>query len=253
MLLAPRVPGPGEEPRAAGLQLQHRGADRLEEPAVVGDQHDRRVDRGEALLEPFQRRDVEVVGRLVQEQQVRVAGQRARKRAAGQLSARERAQLAVEVVVVEAEMPDHRHRALAPVVAAGVLEPRLCGRVGVERRLVGGALPHRLLQPRELLLGGDQLAAPGQHVLAQRQVLVARRALVVQGDRGALLDRQLSLVDRRLAGQHPQQRGLARAVAAGQGQPVAPLDLERDVREQGLAGDRACARLDPMATAMGPW
>ena len=103
LLLAPGVPGPGEEARAPGFQLEHRGAHRLEEPAVVGDQHDRRVDRRQALLEPFQRLDVEVVGRLVEQQQVRIAGERARERAAGQLAAREGAQLAVEVVLVKAE------------------------------------------------------------------------------------------------------------------------------------------------------
>ena len=36
--------------------------------------------------------------------------------------------------------------ALAPVVAAGVLEPRLGARVGVERRVVGRAVGHRVLE-----------------------------------------------------------------------------------------------------------
>src|SRR6185437_8465576 len=44
LLLAPRVPGPGEEARAAALQLEHGGAHRLEEPAVVGDEDHGGVD-----------------------------------------------------------------------------------------------------------------------------------------------------------------------------------------------------------------
>ena len=50
LLLAPGVPGPGEEAGALRLQLQHRGADRLEEPAVVGDEDDGgvEVDAGSA-------------------------------------------------------------------------------------------------------------------------------------------------------------------------------------------------------------
>jgi len=43
LLLAPRMPGTGEEPAASALELEHRGADSLEEPAVVRHQHDRGV------------------------------------------------------------------------------------------------------------------------------------------------------------------------------------------------------------------
>ena len=65
----------------------------------------------------------------------------------------------------------------------------------------------------------------------------ARRALVVQGDPGAALDRQRAGVGRELAGEHPQQRRLAGAVAAGEGHPFARLELEGDVLEQQLAAD----------------
>ena len=47
---------------------------------------------------------------------------------------------------------------------------------------------------------------------------------------------QLAAVDRRLAGQHPQQGRLARAVAPGDGHALAALELERDAAQQGLAG-----------------
>ena len=63
----------GEEARAPRLELEHRRADRLQEPAVVGDEHDRRVERDQRLLEPLERLDVEVVGRLVEQQQVGAA------------------------------------------------------------------------------------------------------------------------------------------------------------------------------------
>ena len=45
LLEPPVVPRAGEEERAAGLQLEHAGRDRLEEPAVVRDQDDAGVDR----------------------------------------------------------------------------------------------------------------------------------------------------------------------------------------------------------------
>ena len=98
--------GPAKKRDAAALELEHRGAHGLEEPAVVGDEHDGGVDRGESLLEPLERRDVEVVRGLVEQQQVGVAGERARERAARELAAREGVQRPVEVVVLEAE-PAH--------------------------------------------------------------------------------------------------------------------------------------------------
>ena len=41
------------------------------------DQDDRCIERDQMLLEPLERLDVEVVGRLVEQQQVGVAGERA--------------------------------------------------------------------------------------------------------------------------------------------------------------------------------
>jgi hypothetical protein len=89
LLLAPGVPGPGEEAAALGLDLQHRGPDRLEEPAVVSDEDDGRVEVDEVALQPLQRGDVEVVRRLVEQQQVGAGGERAGERGAGQLAAGE--------------------------------------------------------------------------------------------------------------------------------------------------------------------
>ena len=58
---------------------------------------DRGVDRLELALEPLEARDVEVVRRLVQEQEVGVAAERARQRGARQLAAGERGERALEV------------------------------------------------------------------------------------------------------------------------------------------------------------
>ena len=59
----------------------------------------------------------------------------------------------------------------------------------------------------------------------------------MQRDLVALGEHQLAEVDRRLAGEHPQQRRLAGAVAARQRHPVAALELERDPAQQRLARD----------------
>ena len=99
------------------------------------------VDRLELSLEPLEVLDVEVVRRLVEEEQVGAAGESARERGARQLAARERAERPVEVVLGEAEPADGGGGVVAPRPAAGVLEPRLRVGVAPERRLVVRALP----------------------------------------------------------------------------------------------------------------
>ena len=88
---------PAKKRAAAALELEHRGADRLQEPAVVRDEDDGGVDVLQVALEPLQRLDVEVVGRLVEQQQVGIARQRARQRRARELAAGERGQVALQV------------------------------------------------------------------------------------------------------------------------------------------------------------
>ena len=136
LLAAPGVPRAREERAAARDDLERRGRHRLEEPAVVRDEDHRRVERLQLALEPLEARDVEVVRRLVEQQQVGIAAERACERRARQLAAGERAERPVEVLVREAEPAQRRRRVVAPAVAARVLEPRLRLGVAVQRRLV---------------------------------------------------------------------------------------------------------------------
>ena len=237
LLAPPDVPRPRKEERAAGLQLEDAGRDGLQEPAVVGDEDDRRVERLQLLLEPLEVLDVEVVRRLVEEQQVGIAGQGACERGARQLSAGERRELPIEVVLGETEAAERRRRPIAPVVAARVLETRLGSCVPTERRLGVVAVRHRLLERAQLLLGLDQVAGAGERVLAQGQAAVERRPLVVQGDSRALGEGELAAVDLALADEHPQQRRLAGPVRAGEREPLAPVDGERDALEEQRAGE----------------
>src|SRR5207302_3422373 len=87
LLAAPLMPAAGEEARTSGLELEHRRADRLQEPAVVRDEHDRRVEIAQCLLEPLERFDVEMVGGLVEQQHVGSGRERPRERGAGELTA----------------------------------------------------------------------------------------------------------------------------------------------------------------------
>ena len=231
LLGAPGVPGTVEVAAAGGLDLEHAGADRFEEPAIVGDEDDGRVEFLQVALEPLQRLDVQVVGRLVEQEQLRLGGQHSRERGPGQLSAGERAQLPPELGVAEAEAVQRRLGLVAPAIAAGQLEPRLGRGVGVERRLAGRARHPRL----EALQLGLDLQDPGQageDVLAQRQLPLARRTLVVQRNPDALAETERARVDPLLRGEDPQQGRLAGAVTAGERHPLARPEPERDVVEQ---------------------
>ena len=201
------------------------------------DEDDGGVDRRQLALEPLEALDVEVVGGLVEEQQVGVAGERPAERGACQLAAGERLELPVEVVVVEAEPAQDGRGAVAPVPAAGVLEPRLRLAVAAHRRVVVHPARHRLLELAELLLDPDEVGGARERVLAQRQAPVARRALVVQRDPRALLQRELAALDRRLADDRAEQRRLAGAVLAREREPLAAVDRERDPVEERIPGE----------------
>ena len=137
----------------------------------------------QVALEPLQRGDVEVVGGLVEQQQVGVAGERAGQRGAGQLAAGEASQRPVEVVVVEAEPAHDRdaRRASGSRRRARAAPGRARRRRASPRRRAARAIAcssRAELAPR----ARRSSAQPGEHVVAQRRARVARRALVVQRD-----------------------------------------------------------------------
>ena len=220
--------GPAKNFGTSLPQLQHGVADGLQEPAVVGDQDDGGVHLGERSLEPFERGDVEVVGRLVEQEQVRLRGQRAGERGAGQLAAREGREVAVELVHAEAEAANRLARLVAPAVAAGGLEAGLRFGVGGERRLARVGR-HPLLELGEATLDLEHPGEAADDVVAERQAEVARRALIVEHHAGALGERDAAGVGGGLAGEDAEERRLARAVAARERHAAAPLQPERDV------------------------
>src|SRR6185436_13697889 len=121
----------------------------------------------------------EVIRRLVEEEQVRASRECSRQRRARQLSTGERPQRTIELVVREAEAADGRGSAITPCPSARVLELRLRLGVAPQRDVVVRAVRHRVLEPPELSLEVEQVASAGECVLAERDVEVEWRALVV--------------------------------------------------------------------------
>ena len=71
--------------------------DRLEQPAVVADQQERAVEAGDRLLELLDGRQVEVVGRLVEDEAVDALGHQQGEDGPGPLARRERARRSSDV------------------------------------------------------------------------------------------------------------------------------------------------------------
>ncbi len=110
-------------PAAVAFGDDHRGRDAVEEVAVVADQQHRAGIVGQQLLQQVERFEVEIVGRLVEHQQVGGRGQRARQQQPAALAAGERADRRARLLRDEQEIlhvADHvarRLRRRSPVAA----------------------------------------------------------------------------------------------------------------------------------------
>ena len=78
---------------AVALERQHVRRDPIQEPAIVADDHGTAGEVQQRLFERAQRIDVEIVGRLVEQQQVAAAPQQLGQMDAVALAARQRADL----------------------------------------------------------------------------------------------------------------------------------------------------------------
>ena len=180
-------------------------ADALGEPAVVGDDDERARPAVEQVLERGQRVDVEVVRRLVEQQDVRALHQQPHELEPAALAAGEVAHRRPRAVAAEAEaVAQQRGGDLLPVA---------------ERRLAADGLER---------LEHAQVAGDLRRVLGQQR----------EPHRGAALDR--ARVRRQLPGEQPQQRRLARAVDADERRAVARTEPPGEVAQDAppVVGDR---------------
>ena len=210
----------GEE--RAVSQFHDAGGYAVEEVAVVRDEQASARIRLEELFQPFDGLHVEMVGRLVEDEQVGLGQQRAAERDASFFPARETAR--EPVGGGGAQVVDERADTVFDLPAVEVVDvvEQFAGAVGV-RRLV-------------LVLGDevqDGLRA-GEDVLFDGLVVVQLEILrQVARDEFAASD-DLARVGRDDPGGDAQERALARAVAADQADAVALVDGERGLVEDRL-------------------
>ena len=235
------VPAAREERQAPVRQLGHARGVAAQEGAVVRDQHHAPAKRGERLVEPLERGQVEVIGGLVEQQHLRILEQQLRQLDAHQPAAREARERARARGGVEAEPLEHaldsrlaregvlaREACVQGVIALG----EGCGHVAVRGRDAGLELAQLRLERVEVRegaggLGLDRARPGGVDLLPQQRHARAARAAA------------LAAVRRLGACRDAQQRRFADAVGAHQRDAVARAHLEIHAREQRAAAECA--------------
>ena len=214
----------------AAVELEDPARDVVEEVAVVGDGDDGALVRLEEALEPGDRLGVEVVRRLVEEQQVGRGEEEPAERDPAPLAAGERRHVAVGFRKAERVHRAVERRVEAPDVVPVdlVLDGRLLGQERIEVDVGLGEAR------RDLVEAVEQVAHRSHPVL---DVLADGPARVEIGLLGEESDRRVrsELGDpaRRLLepGHDPQERRLARPVRPEDADLGAREERERDVRE----------------------
>ena len=215
------------EPHHLGVALEGEDVrgDAIEEPAVVADHDGAAGELEERVLERAQRVDVEVVGRLVEQQQVRALAQQLGEVDAVALAAGERAGLLLLVAALEVEPRDvgaRRHRLLAQldlVAAAGDLVEHRLVRIELAG-LIDVAELHGLAEPQRAAVG---LLEPGDH-LEQRGLAGAVRADDADDAAGRQVEVQ-AVDQQRVAEALAQVLGLDHDVAEARARRDVDLDL----------------------------
>jgi hypothetical protein len=228
---------------AAPVELEDPTGDVVEEVPVVGDRDDGALVVGEEPFEPEDRLGVEVVRRLVQQQQVGGGQQEPAERDTPPLAARQARHVALafrqpqrvhRVIELRLELPR-----VAPVDL--VLHDRLLG----QQRVVVGVRLGELRRDRvEAVEQVAQLTDAVLDVLAHRLGRVELRFLLEEADRGA--GREVGGPRRRLflPGHDPQDRRLAGPVRPQHADLRAREEREGDVRQ--YLALRAVELVDPV-------
>ncbi len=221
----------------AAVQLDNAGRQGADEGPVVGNEHQGGGIAFEEGFQPADRVQVQVVGGLVQQQDVRLLDQRPGQQHAAFHAAGQAGEV---LLAVQVELGEHRVHALEQLPGAARLD------LIVEGLEAGQVLIHALRLVRiaqgaaqvvVLVEQRAQLAqALGDHVV-HAVVLVLGHFLFQARDHQVLGALDLAVVGLHLAGQDLEQGGLAGAVAAHQTEPLAGFDGEVDIVEQRLLAE----------------
>ena len=222
----------------------------IQKMAVVADDDHGGIVIVERTLEPADRMNVEIVGRLIEQEHIRLREQRLREQHAQFQAGRHFAHRCVVARLGNARIGQDAAGARLGIVAAVLGEHALeLGRLHVVR--IGGirvgvnevALPHRL----------PQLRVAAHHHIEHPLILVGELVLIQSAEAHARLQHDIAGARLQLAAEHLHESGLAGAVGADESIAVTVGELDRDLFEQRfrakLNGDiRGSKHLHPMIT-----
>ena len=171
-----------------------------------------------------------MVRRLVEQQHVEIAEQHFRHRHAHLPTARERADVAVDLIVGEAEAVQHLASARFELVPAVVLILLLHFPVASERLFIVKVL----LQLDQLVMQIAETSAPRDRLIEHRPPAHLVHLLPEVPDRELLRNTDRAVVRRFLAADHPKQRRLPRAVRPHEPGLFAGIELKRRLDEEDL-------------------
>ena len=216
----------------AAVQLDNARADTIEERTVMGDEEQGHARLDQHRLQPFDGGDVEVVGRLVEQQHLGCNSERLRQRQPLLLSAGQAANARFRV---QAEAGNHPLglRLVGPGTARlkFVLQ---CIHARQQGIMVAGPLAQTVRNIVVLRQHRRGFAHAGNHRLKDAHLRIEGRLLRHVTDTNARLHPDLAVVQPPLAGaggHRCQQRGFTGTVAADQRHPFARVELEIGVIE----------------------
>ena len=206
--------------------------DRIEELAVVGDDQEGARKAPQPGLEPHDRVEIEVIGRLVEEQEVRRRGERARHGRTHPPAAGQRIQAPRLVARRETESAQDSARERFGGIPVDGLQLRVRRRC---RHRIATALAAR--QPRT----DRRDARVSAHDVVDEPRLAGRRILGDRRDRESVRQLDLPAVGLQLAQQQGEEARLARPVRAHDTDLLLPLHQQAGAGEHGNA---SAAKLD---------
>ena len=190
---------------------------------VMRDQDDAALVCFEVLFEPVARLDIEMVGRLVEHQEVGPLQQQFGQRDAHPDAAGELGDVAREILLAKAQAEQHRRRAAVGVVKAVALEFA----EHIAQFLQRGVVSRPRMIVREDFFELDPAAIMLAHLGQRRERLIEHRTtahfgriLMQIADAGALRARDAAAVGLNQFGDNPQQRRFAGAVEPDQPDPA---------------------------------
>ncbi len=214
-------------------EIEGAGRDAVEEVAVVGDDQAGAGPSSQEAFQPLQHLQIEVVGRLVEEEQIRVGEEGLGEGNAGLLAAAEAVDRLGELSFGEAEAHQNLIGAVLDVVAAGGLEAGLEAVVLREQRfqLGSGRRTHCRLDLPHSIGRGKNRCERQACFLADRAIAGETRFLRQVGDAQARGVDDAPGVRVLQAGDDAEDGRFAGAIDADEGDVLALAQLEGDTGE----------------------